>query len=165
MREFVIKTVVSEFDFVEELPAKYAELIFQARDAAVAAYTPYSGFRVGTALLLQSGRIITGNNQENAAYPSGNCAERIALFYANSQFPDEAVTAMAVSGINKDGKINYNTVYPCGACRQVILEAEIRYGVNIMLYFDGGSRIRSVSSVRDILPLCFDQSALLRGGA
>ncbi len=165
MREFVIKTVVSEFDSVDELPVNHAKLILRARDAAVAAYTPYSGFRVGTALLLESGRIITGNNQENAAYPSGNCAERIALFYANSQFPDEAVTAMAVSGMNKDGKMDGNPVYPCGACRQVILEAEIRYGVDIMLYFDGVSKIRSVKSVREILPLCFDQSALFKGGA
>ncbi len=163
MREFVIKSVVTEYDSVDELPVDHVTLVMRAREATGSAYTPYSGFRVGAALLLESGMVVTGNNQENAAYPSGNCAERIALFYANSQFPDQAVTAMAISGIDKQGNRTEIPVYPCGACRQVILESETRFGVNMVLYFDSGAKIRSVRSVREILPLYFDQSSLFPG--
>ena len=162
MREFDIKTTVTEYDTVGDLPENYAELVMQARDIAGHAYTPYSGFSVGAALMLEDGTVITGSNQENAAYPSGSCAERVALFYANSRFPRLAVIAMAITGIGKDGQMADPPVYPCGACRQVMLESEMRSGKGMILIFDGKSRIHSVYCARELLPLSFDKYSLFQ---
>lgn len=156
MQRFVIKSTIYQYDSVEELPEKEQELVRLARESAQRAYTPYSGFRVGAALLLQNGSIITGNNQENAAYPSGSCAERTALFYANSVNPDSPVEVMAIAAINKNGEPVDKPVYPCGACRQVMIESEIRYGVDQRVIFTGKDKILAVASVKDILPLWFD---------
>lgn len=160
MRKFVIKSTIYQYESVEELPEKEQELVRLAHESAQRAYTPYSGFRVGAALLLQNGSIITGNNQENAAYPSGCCAERTALFYANSVHPDSAVEVMAIAAINKNGYPVDNPVYPCGACRQVMIEAEIRYGSDQRIIFTGKDKILAVASVKDILPLWFDNKFL-----
>ncbi len=163
MQKLVIKGIVFEYESADELPLREQKLVRQARDSALGAYTPYSGFRVGVALMLDNGEIITGNNQENACYPSGNCAERVALFYANSRFPDSAVITMAVAAIMKDGEPTRHPVYPCGACRQVIMESEIRYGRGQRLIFTGRDKIHVVNSIRDILPLGFDQGSLFNG--
>ncbi|TVR72545.1 MAG: cytidine deaminase [Marinilabiliales bacterium] len=160
MCEYTINITVSEYESADELAEKFRELVIRARQIAQSAYIPYSGFGVGAALLLEDGAIITGNNQENAAYPSGNCAERIALYYANSQFPEKSVIALAISGIDKNGERVELPIYPCGACRQVMLETETRFGNKIKLFFDGKSRIQSVGSAREILPLSFDKNAL-----
>ena len=163
MQKLVIKGIVFEYEAAEELPVGEQELVRQARESALGAYAPYSGFRVGAALMLDNGEIITGNNQENACYPSGNCAERVALFYANSRFPDSAVTTMAIAAIMKDGEPTGHPVYPCGACRQVIMEAEIRYGRAQRLLFTGKNKIHAVNSIKDILPLWFDKNSLFTG--
>ena len=129
-------------------------LIEMAKEATENAWAPYSNFRVGAALLLENGQIITGNNQENVAFPSSLCAERVALFYAGSQYPGIPVHKIAVAAY-ADGKFVENPVYPCGDCRQVLLEHEnrVNHPVEIIMY--GTNEIKVLSSVSDLLPLPF----------
>ncbi|TAJ06822.1 cytidine deaminase [Marinilabiliaceae bacterium JC017] len=129
-------------------------LIDQASDAAQRAYARYSDFKVGAAVLLANGAIITGNNQENAAYPSGLCAERVALFYANANYPDIPVTDLVVLAY-KNNNLTEAPVTPCGSCRQVLLESEMRYDTSITIFMVGESGIYKVSSAKDLLPLSF----------
>ena len=138
-----IKTIelkVLEYSNIDELPELDKRLLLSARAAGNNAYAPYSGFRVGAAVFLENGEIVTGNNQENAAYPSGLCAERIALFYASSNFPSVAVRALAVSTLN-NGDITSGVAKPCGACRQVISEYEDLAKSPVRIILDGGKHI------------------------
>jgi cytidine deaminase len=139
----------------EKLNPSEKKLIDAAKEATQRAYAPYSCFRVGAAVLLSNNEIITGNNQENAAYPSGLCAERTALFYANSRFPNEAVDTVAVAAYT-NGDFTNEPVSPCGACRQVILETQKRYKhpVRILLY--GKKVTYLIEKISDLLPLSFD---------
>ena len=118
---------------VDELGESYRRLYELAYGAAREAYAPYSRFCVGAALLLENGEIVCGNNQENAAYPSGLCAERTALFYAGARFPDVPVAVLAIAAL-KAGK-RTDSVTPCGACRQVMLEMERRHGRPIRILY------------------------------
>ena len=130
---------------------------FEARDKA---YAPYSKFLVGAALILEDGTIVTGNNQENAAYPSGLCAERTAIFYAGSQYPDKKITRMALSASSSNHTV-MTPIPPCGACRQSISEYEIKQEAPIEIYFMGQTgKVVKVSSLSDLLPLAFDKSYL-----
>lgn len=153
MRSKEIKIRIYEYDMLNELEKGTRDLLQQARYAAKDAYAPYSVYCVGAAVLLEDGTVITGNNQENAAFPSGLCAERVALFYAGARYPDLAVKAIAVSASDKEGKI-HKTVSPCGACRQVMRETEIRHGNSVKVILDG-EKIRVLESVGDLLPLDF----------
>jgi cytidine deaminase len=137
----------------EELGSGEINLRNVALNAAGRAYAPYSGFQVGAAVLLENGRIFDGNNQENVAYPAGICAERVALFAANATCPDIAVEAVAIAAI-KNGKMQ-ESVSPCGICRQVLLEAENRYGKPIKMLLCGKQETVIVLSVKDLLPLEF----------
>jgi cytidine deaminase len=137
----------------EELPAEDRHLQQTAVKAAMRAYAPYSHFQVGAAILLDDGTIIEGNNQENIAYPSGLCAERVALFAAGATFPEKQATAIAITGI-KDGIIQ-PPISPCGACRQVMLETEQRSGRPIRILLCGQDEIRMIPSAKDLLPLSF----------
>ena len=129
----------------------------QARDNA---YAPYSRFKVGAALELGSGRIITGNNQENAAFPSGLCAERVAVFHAGSNYPDETITNLALTVRSLQKEINKPTP-PCGACRQALAEYEVKQDSPIAIYFMGETgKVVKAASIRDLLPLVFDSSFL-----
>ena len=128
-------------------------------DATVRSYAPYSRFSVGAAALLANGIVITGTNQENAAYPSGLCAERITLFYANSQYPDQPVMTLAIAARTEKDFIDL-PIPPCGACRQVILETEKRYKQPIRILLYGKKEIYEVKSICDLLPLSFDASAM-----
>ncbi|NOY97449.1 MAG: cytidine deaminase, partial [Chlorobi bacterium] len=103
MRTKELRILVYEYDNIVELPEIDRMLVLQAREASRNAYAPYSNFKVGAALLLDNGESVTGNNQENSAYPSGICAERVALFYANANFPDNKVKILAVTACNKNG--------------------------------------------------------------
>lgn len=134
-------------------------LIEEAKKAAFSAYAPYSNYQVGAAILLNNDTIITGNNQENAAYPSGLCAERTALFYANSRYPDIAVKAIAIAAYNK-GSFTKDVCTPCGSCRQVLVEAENRYEQPIEIIMYGNDYIYEVDSIRDLLPLSFGKSSM-----
>ena len=105
----------------EELDEKDRKLIDAAKEATARSYAPYSHFSVGAAALLANGVVVTGSNQENAAYPSGTCAERTTLFYANSQYPDQAVDTLAIAARSETGYLD-SPIHPCGACRQVLAE-------------------------------------------
>jgi len=145
---------------IEELTPVEASLTMKAREAAKDAWAPYSGFRVGAALLLESGEVVTGNNQENAAYPSGLCAERVALFAANARFPSVPVVAMAVSASNQNGLVS-EPVKPCGACLQSILESELRFRKPIRLILDGKDHILLIDGVKNLLPFSFGRESLI----
>jgi cytidine deaminase len=143
-----------EYDSLDEMPAAERELMERSMKAAATAYAPYSRFHVGAAVLLADGTVVTGSNQENIAYPSGLCAERVALFSASAQYPSLAVTALAVVGYH-DGQ--YCEASPCGACRQTMAEYEMRYGneISIFCYLNGG-RIRKISGVKSLIPFGFE---------
>ena len=144
----------------DELSAPDRQLIDAAKEATRHSYAPYSHFHVGAALLLDDGTIVTGTNQENAAYPSGMCAERTALFHAGSAHPDKAVIAMAIAA-QSNGTFTPTPIAPCGACRQVMLETEQRHGHPIRIVLYGTQQICIVEQgVSELLPLTFDASFL-----
>ena len=143
-----------EYDSMAEMPERERELMECAMESAHKAYAPYSKFHVGAAVLLADGTMVQGSNQENIAYPSGLCAERTALFSASAQYPGQAVVALAVVG-HFEGE--YTEASPCGACRQVMAEYEMRYGnkLTIFCYLKGG-RIRRIEGVESLLPFGFN---------
>jgi cytidine deaminase len=145
----------TESDTISELPEADQLLMQEAIKSAGKAYAPYSGFSVGAAVLLSSGKIITGNNQENAAYPSGLCAERVALFAASALYPDVKIDTIVVT-IKTAHKIT-EPVSPCGACRQVIAEYENRQNQKIKIIFSGetGKSI-TVDGIENLLPIIFN---------
>lgn len=159
MKTTEIKILVHEFESIQELNGEEAGLLLEARRITEHAYAPYSGFHVGAAVLLGNGQIVTGNNQENSAYPSGLCAERVALFYANANFPESAVKTIAISAA-KNGVLVEDTVTPCGSCRQALAEAEVRFGSPIRVILDGKKSILVLDGVESLLPLSFSKKAL-----
>lgn len=144
---------------LDELSVADRELIEQAMKATDNAYVEYSHFYVGAALRLANGRIVIGANQENAAFPSGLCAERTAVFSAQANFPDQSIEALALVARNDNGLID-NPVTPCGACRQVLLGVEERYGLPMRILMYGKSGVYSVGSAKDLLPLSFVDSSM-----
>ena len=144
---------------LDELSVADRELIEQAMKATDNAYAEYSHFYVGAALRLANGRIVIGANQENAAFPSGLCAERTAVFSAQANFPDQPIDALALVARNDNGLID-NPVTPCGACRQVLLGVEERYGLPMRILMYGKSGVYSVGSAKDLLPLSFVDSSM-----
>ena len=138
-----------------ELQSEEKKLIDCAKNACSRAYAPYSQFQVGAAVLLANGEIVSGSNQENVAFPSGLCAERTVLFYANSQYPDQAVKSLAVAAYTQGDFID-RPISPCGACRQVILETEIRFQSSVRIYLYGKSEIYVIEGIKDLLPLAFN---------
>jgi len=147
----------------KELTLSEQELIDIAIKSSRKAYAPYSEFKVGAALRLKNGKIISGNNQENAAYPSGLCAERVAMFYANAQYPDIAVESLVIAAANSDGLLA-DPVSPCGACRQVLLETELRLKQAFNIILVGSHAIYKINSSKDLLPLSFIGKGLKKGG-
>jgi cytidine deaminase len=158
MKEINLTTKISVY-LLEECTETEKKLIEAAKQATKNAYARYSNFKVGAALLLENGKTITGNNQENAAYPSGTCAERTAVFFANANYPDQRVVAIAVAAYH-NGKFTDDVITPCGACRQVLLEVETRYEspMKILMYSD--ERIYVVNSIKSLLPLSFGDEML-----
>ena len=145
---------MAEYDRPEDLPPHQAELAKSAMEAAGNAYAPYSSFYVGAAVLLENGKVFTGNNQENAVYPSGLCAERVALFYASSQYPDVPIKAIAIAAM-KEFRLQEEPVPPCGSCRQVLYETEVRGGKPLEVILYGSKKIQVISQAADLLPLPF----------
>ncbi|MDX1470056.1 MAG: cytidine deaminase [Flavobacteriaceae bacterium] len=160
MKILKIETEVDVFDTLEETSSDVQELMEAAIEARKNAYAPYSKFSVGAAILLDNGEVVTGNNQENASYPSGLCAERTAVYYAASKFPQNKIQSIAISA-GSLLKTTLNPVAPCGACRQAIAEYEIKQDSPIEIYFMGetGKVVRS-KSLSNLLPLIFDGSNL-----
>ncbi len=159
MKTTEIRIIVYEYSSIEELSQKDRELLLEARKITKLAYAPYSGYHVGAAVLLGNDRIVTGNNQENSAYPSGLCAERVTLFYANANYPDANVEAIAISAA-KDGQLIRETAKPCGGCRQALAEAESRFGKPIRIILDGGQTIMVLQGIESLLPLSFSKKDL-----
>lgn len=160
MKKITITATILEFDTLHELPPEDMNLVQRAHEAGKNAYAPYSAFHVGAALRLEDGTIVTGNNQENVAYPSGLCAERVAIFSANANHPNTPVTAIAITCISEKFEVN-RPLSPCGACRQVIAETEKRYGKPIKIILSGASGpVHVVESIRDLLPLSFEADEL-----
>ncbi len=139
----------------EELSDADRQLVDKAKEMTYHSYAPYSHFSVGAAVLLANGETVCGSNQENAAYPSGLCAERTTLFFANSQYPDVAVTAIAIAARNESGAFVEQPVSPCGACRQVMLESQWRGGKPLRILLYGSECTYELNRVEDLLPLCF----------
>ena len=158
MKPLNITAIINEYNF-DELTKADQELVKSAMEATQNSYAPYSKFSVGAAALLGNGVIVKGTNQENAAYPSGICAERTTLFYANSQYPDQPVTTLAIAARTESGFIDM-PIPPCGACRQVMLETEKRYKQPMRVLLYGKKAIYEIKSVGDLLPLSFDASAM-----
>jgi cytidine deaminase len=154
-----ITTTLTEYDSVNELDKIDQQLVEECKKATKNAYAPYSNFHVGAAVLLENNEIIKGNNQENAAYPSGLCAERVALFYANSKFPDKKVKTIAISAKSK-GKFTKSPVGPCGSCRQVILETENRFKSPIKIILYSEEKIQVVEDASSLLPISFTEDFL-----
>lgn len=143
-----------QFCQMDELSSEDQELVKAAIGATANSYARYSNFNVGAALRLADGSITTGANQENAAFPSGLCAERCAIFAAQSHHPEHAITALAIAAKNVNGLMP-DPVSPCGACRQVILEMEDRYQQPVRILLYGTRGVYCINSVKDLMPLSF----------
>jgi cytidine deaminase len=154
MKKINITTKIQICDY-NELDSEEKKLIDRAKESCFRAYAPYSQFHVGAAVLLANGEIITGSNQENVAFPSGLCAERTALFYANSQYPEQAVKSLAVAAYTQGNFID-KPISPCGACRQVILETEMRSKSPVKIFLYGKSEIFIIEGIGHLLPLAFN---------
>lgn len=159
MKDLNIQIAIKIYEY-KELSTADRELIDAACEATQRSYAPYSHFSVGAAARLANNMIITGTNQENAAYPSGLCAERTTLFYANSQYPDQAVSTLAIAARNERGEFLEDPIPPCGACRQVMLETEKRYKNSMRILLFGKNGIYELKNVGALLPLSFDASAM-----
>ena len=152
MKEIKLETKIRIYSLAE-LPEEESRLMEAAIKATGQSYAPYSKFHVGAAALLEDGTIVTGSNQENAAYPSGLCAERVALFHAGHQYPDMPVVALAIAAATNGRQVE--SISPCGACRQVLLEAEQRYGKPMKVLLCGTKEVVVAESAELLLPLCF----------
>ncbi|MFY7666995.1 cytidine deaminase [Flavobacterium sp.] len=160
MKKQSVHLEFTTYENLSELPADVASLMQEAIIARDQAYAPYSRFRVGAAILLENGAVVTGSNQENAAYPSGLCAERVAVFYAGAKYPGVAVKTVAVTACNEN-KDNLHPIPPCGACRQSLAEYEMLANNNIELFFMGAEgAIFKSDSIKDLLPFTFDKNFL-----
>lgn len=140
---------------LDELPEESRKLVDAALEATRRSYAPYSHFYVGAAVKLDNGVIVTGNNQENVAFPSGLCAERTALFYANAQYPEVPVKALAIVARDSSGKVTQEPISPCGACRQVMLETENRFGKPMQILLASAEEVIVVERASALLPLAF----------
>ena len=158
MERITIKTDVNVYKY-DELPEDIRQLVDMAMRATDNSYSPYSGFRVGAAVRLEDGNVIVGANQENAAFPVAMCAERAAIFNAQSNYPQSAVTHIAIAARNASGFVE-EPVSPCGSCRQVMLEMEHRYGRKILIYLCGAKGVYEIDGVRGLLPLSFTDESM-----
>ncbi|MFB6305728.1 MAG: cytidine deaminase [Flavobacteriales bacterium] len=156
-------SVFQEYNHKDELEEKDKELYEKAGKILNRAYAPYSGFRVGCVVRLQSGKFISGTNQENAAFPSGMCAERVAVWNAGSNHPDDPIVSIAINGGNEQSE-KLSAVSPCGGCRQVLAELEEKSNSKIPILFPGANgKVIKVNSVEALLPLMFKSADLNKG--
>jgi len=158
MQNKTIETKVSIYSF-DELDSSKQMLINKAKEQVNKAYAPYSKFHVGAAIELENGEIFAGSNQENSAYPSGLCAERVAMFFANAQYPDQPVKTLAIAAFT-NGNFLAEPITPCGSCRQVLLETEQRFEKDITILLYGTNHVYEIKNVKQLLPLCFEKSSL-----
>ncbi|MBL4703603.1 MAG: cytidine deaminase [Flavobacteriales bacterium] len=151
---------VEIYSSIADLEASDRALMERAIKISKQAYAPYSRFLVGAALVLESGEVVLGTNQENVAYPSGICAERTAFYYAGTHFPHDRIMAVAVTASSKDFKVDY-PVSPCGSCRQAMYEYEAKQNEPIRVIMMGESgEVRIMNAIADLLPFTFNETGL-----
>ncbi|WP_026915104.1 cytidine deaminase [Christiangramia portivictoriae] len=160
MKKLEITTSLEIYDSIQELSVELQDLMKQAVEVREKAYAPYSQFKVGAAILLDNGEVVVGSNQENASYPSGLCAERTAVYYAGAKFPESRILKIAITARSMNQEIS-TPVPPCGACRQALVEYEVKQKEPIELFFMGETgEVMKAASVAEILPLVFDSDCL-----
>jgi cytidine deaminase len=160
MKEIITTSKITVFESIQELSEIEQTLMLKAIEVRKNAYAPYSNFKVGAAILLDNGEIVVGSNQENAAYPSGLCAERVAIFYAGAIYPKAKILKIAITAAS-DLKKTTTAVPPCGACRQSIAEYEVKQDNPIVLFFMGESGpIHYSASLKNLLPFMFETNLL-----
>jgi len=153
---------IEDYQSFDELNSTDRKLLEKAQIACKSAYAPYSQFRVGAAVLLKTGEIVTGNNQENAAYPSGLCAERVAMYYASANYPNVPMLAIAVA-VESDQVEFTKPLAPCGSCRQVMAEYEHLYNLTMrVILSEPGGRVQIINGISDLLPLTFNAADLIK---
>lgn len=150
-----IKIAYIEYESLDQLDADDRKTADAAVEAISLSYAPYSRFNVGAAVMFEDGEIVKGANQENAAYPSGLCAERTALFYASASRPDKAMKILAIAA-GQEGKLCDSPATPCGACRQVMAQYQTKSGRPMAVILVGARKIWKFEKVDDLLPLIFD---------
>ena len=153
MKEYNLTTKMKSYQW-DELTDEQREVVSIAKEQTENSYCPYSGFHVGAAAKLANGVIMRGANQENAAYPSGLCAERSAIFAAQSQHPEFSIKTIAIAARNDDG-FTRRPISPCGACRQVMMEMEDRYKSDVRVLLYGVEGVYAIRSIKDLLPVSF----------
>lgn len=160
MKEINITTTIVVYTQISDLSSDVQSLMEQAIATRKNAYAPYSNFRVGAAILLENGHVVLGSNQENAAYPSGLCAERVAIFQAGAIYPNVKILKLAITAAS-DTNPTLSPIPPCGACRQSIAEYEFKQDTPIEIYFMGESgEVYKSDSITNLLPLSFDKTSL-----
>ncbi len=160
MKEIHITTSFEVFHSVADLSEEIQSLMQQAIEIRKKAYAPYSHFRVGAAILLDNGKIVLGSNQENAAYPSGLCAERVAIYQAGAIYPEAKMLTIAITAAS-DSNPTLSPIPPCGACRQSIAEYEFKQDTPIEIYFMGETgEVYKSNSINNLLPLSFNKNSL-----
>ncbi len=160
MRKHKIDFYLTIYESFDELSKEDRLLMSEAIAARKNAYAPYSNFHVGAAVLLENGKIVIGNNQENASYPSGLCAERVAVFHAGAKYPDVQIKSIAITATSNNYMVS-TPAAPCGNCRQSISEYEVKQKIPIRLLLMGEiGEVFQCNSIADILPLGFDSSFL-----
>ena len=160
MKEIQIETKLSVFESFEELSQSEKEFMNQAIEIRKNAYAPYSKFLVGAAIVLDNGVVLKGSNQENAAYPSGLCAERVVIFYAGANYPNNKIVKLFITATPSD-RDSENPIPPCGSCRQSIAEYEIKQDLPIEIYFMGAKgAVYKSDSLKNLLPFMLDKSNL-----
>ena len=156
MKDLKLKVQIKECQ-MDELSDAERSLIDMAIDSTAHSYAPYSHFHVGAALLLADGTILPGCNQENAAFPSGLCAERSALFAAGAQHPDVPPVMLAIAARDTQGELTDEPVSPCGPCRQVLIETETRYGRKLRILLYGKKKVFVMDGISNLMPLSFTE--------
>ena len=160
MKKHILKTAIEVYASEKELSLGDQKLVKKAKQALKKSYSPYSNFKVGAAILLKNGKIISGSNQENASYPLCLCAERVTIAAADSVYPKIPILAMAITA-KSPTQIISNPVAPCGACRQVIFETEMKHDTPIRILLQGEKgKVYVIAGGKDLLPLSFDGSLL-----
>ena len=155
MKEITLKINYREYSSPAEMSAEDQELVKAAHEAREGSYSPYSNFQVGAALRLENGIIVKGANQENAAYPSGLCAERTAMFWASANYPDVPFDTLVIAA-SDHGVVCETPATPCGACRQVMAEYQGKFGKPLKTILVGSRSILKFDKVEDLLPFIFD---------
>jgi len=155
-----IEIEIEEYLSLDKLAKEDRELVEMAIKTSTDAYAPYSGFMVGAAVRLSSGRILSGNNRENAAFPSGSCAEDTVISYAGANYPDDPIISIAIAAKSND-VFTSSPVSPCGNCRQIMAEEEDRSGQKIRIILYGREKIEIIEGISGLLPLRFSKDKLM----